>query len=362
MDEMHGRPVSNHELQALITAAGYSHAALARKVNQFAADRHSLDLRYDQTSVYWWLRGRVPEDPVPRLLADVLGGRLGRKVDTDELGFTIVGRLGLTVATSADQAAASAAELWRYVLHRRTSHDSAFVAGAGIRAGFDWHFAPTPHTTPGRATGDRAVGMADVERLHRARLEFVALDRANGGGHAAAWLADHLDRAVTPLLAGRYTAAVGRELFSAVAALTELAGWMFFDQDQHGVAQRFYIQALSLVRQSGDRAYAAHILSNMATQAAFLGHGGDAARLARAARSGAGRAAPPYAPGPARGGRSPRLGACRRPPRGPRRHPPRRPRHQPLRSRHRPGLARHLHPRPPRRIRDARPARSRPAR
>lgn len=289
---MQGRPVTNHELQTLIAAAGHSHAALARKVNQLGADRHGMDLRYDQTSVYWWLRGRRPEDPVPQLLADVLSGWVGRKVDIDELGFTTAARLDLTVATSADQAAACAAELWRHVLHRKASADAAFVASAAVRAGFDWHFSPAAQTTPGRPDGERAVGMADVERLHRARLEFIALDRVNGGGHAATWLVDHLDRAVTPLLAGRYTAAVGRELFSAVAALTELAGWMYFDQHQQGVAQRFYIQALSLARQSGDRAYASHVMSNLATQAAFLGHGADAARLARAARSGAGRAAP----------------------------------------------------------------------
>lgn len=76
--------------------------------------------------------------------------------------------------------------------------------------------------------------------------------------------------------------------------MTELAGFMAYDQGKsQGLAQRFFIQALSLARQSGDRAYSAHIVSNLATQALFLDHGTEAARLARAARSGAGRAATP---------------------------------------------------------------------
>ncbi|MEU8247272.1 hypothetical protein [Nonomuraea sp. NPDC048916] len=291
---MQGRPVTNHDLAALITTSGRSHGAVARKVNTLAADRHKLDLRYDQASVYWWLRGRVPDAPVPQLLADILGSWLGRPIEVDDLGFTDRGgQLGLAVATSADQAAATASELWKQVNQRRTLVGSAFVLSAAVGAGFDWHFAPARATTD-RPVGDRTVGMADVERLHKARLEFIALDRANGGGHAFTWLVDHLDRAVTPLLAGRYTTPVGRELFSAVASLTELAGWMAFDQHHtfgQGVAQRFFIQALSMARQSGDRAYAAHVLSNLATQALFLNHGAEAARLARAARSGAGRAA-----------------------------------------------------------------------
>ena len=91
---------------------------------------------------------------------------------------------------------------------------------------------------------------------------------------------------VTPLLAGRYSAPVGRELFAAASALTELGGWMAYDQGKsQGLAERFFIQALSLARQSGDRAYSAHVVSNLATQALFLDHGTEAARLARAARS-----------------------------------------------------------------------------
>jgi hypothetical protein len=288
--------VTNHELAALIQAAGRSHAALARKVNTAVAGRHGLDLRYDQASVYWWLRGRVPADPVPGLLAEILSDWLGRAVQVADLGFTDPGgHLGLALAATPGQAVISASELWRHVLQRRIFLGSGFVIAATVGAGFDWHFTPVPGPAAiTRRGGTRAVGLADVERIRQARAEFEAMDRVHGGGHAFTWLADYLDREVTPLLAGQYNAPVGRELFAAASSLTELGGWMAYDQGKsHGLAQRFFIQALSLARQSGDRAYSAHIVSNLATQALFLDHGTEAARLARAARSGAGRAATP---------------------------------------------------------------------
>jgi hypothetical protein len=288
--------VTNHELAALIQAAGRSHAALARKVNTAAAGRSGLDLRYDQASVYWWLRGRVPADPVPGLLAEILSDWLGRLVQVADLGFTDPGgQLGLTLAAAPGQAAESASELWRHVLQRRVFLGSGFVIAATVGAGFDWHFTPAPGPTAiSRRDGARAAGSADAERLRMARDEFETLDRVHGGGHAFTWLADYLDREVTPLLEGRYSAPVGRELFAAASSLTALAGWMAFDHGKsQGLAQRFFIQALSLSRQSGDRAYGAHVVSNLATQALFLDHGTEAAQLARAARSGAGRAATP---------------------------------------------------------------------
>lgn len=54
------------------------------------------------------------------------------------------------------------------------------------------------------------MGLGDVERIRQARAEFETLDRLHGGGHAFNWLVDYLDREVTPLLHGRYTAPTGQ--------------------------------------------------------------------------------------------------------------------------------------------------------
>jgi hypothetical protein len=49
----------NQRLSALIEEAGFSHAGLARRVDQLGIE-HGLDLRYDKTSVTRWLRGQQP--------------------------------------------------------------------------------------------------------------------------------------------------------------------------------------------------------------------------------------------------------------------------------------------------------------
>ena len=55
----------NRQLAALIAEAGFSHAGLARRVDQLGLE-HGLDLRYDKTSVTRWLRGQRPRGGVTR--------------------------------------------------------------------------------------------------------------------------------------------------------------------------------------------------------------------------------------------------------------------------------------------------------
>lgn len=87
---------------------------------------------------------------------------------------------------------------------------------------------------------------------------------------------------------------MGRELFAAVARLTELAGYMAVDTGQPGLAQRYYIQALRLAQAAGDRAYGGYVLAaSMSHLAAQLGNPREIAQLARAAQEGArGRSTP----------------------------------------------------------------------
>ena len=98
----------------------------------------------------------------------------------------------------------------------------------------------------------------------------------------------YLNSVVSGLLAGAYREAVGRQLFAAVARLTELAGYMAVDTGQPGLAQRYYIQALRLAQAAGDRAYGGYVLAaSMSHLAAQLGNPREIAQLARAAQEGA---------------------------------------------------------------------------
>jgi hypothetical protein len=97
----------------------------------------------------------------------------------------------------------------------------------------------------------------------------------------------YLDGVVADLLAGWYSDRVGRELFAAAAELTELAGYMAVDAGRHGLAQRYYIQALRLAQAADDRGYGGYVLAaGMSHLAGHLGSPHEIAQLARAAQEG----------------------------------------------------------------------------
>ncbi|KOG85369.1 regulator, partial [Streptomyces varsoviensis] len=77
------------------------------------------------------------------------------------------------------------------------------------------------------------------------------------------------------------------------ADLTRLAGWTSYDIAAHGLAQRYFVQALRLAQAAGDRAYGSYVLATMSRQAVYLGHGREAVQLARVAQQGVGSGAPP---------------------------------------------------------------------
>lgn len=290
------RPVTNHDLAALLEAAGFdrSHAALARQVKHAAKAEHGLITSYDGASVYWWLRGRSPDQPAPELLARILGRALGRQVAVDELGFLRAAgseQDTLRYPDTIEESIALATELWNRLGRQPPGQDPApFAARAAAEAGWRWHFDPPDPTTAHR--GRLQVRAGDVELLRGFQVYFLDLDKRHGGGSTRSLLADVLSRQVAPLLAGQYSDAVGRDLFQVAAELTCASAFTFYDSADHGRAQRAFIQALRLSKAAGDRALGAHVLANLATQAVYLDKPAEAVRLARAAVEGAGTSPP----------------------------------------------------------------------
>ncbi|MFC0528585.1 hypothetical protein [Phytohabitans kaempferiae] len=283
------KAVSNHHLHALLEQAGYTQAraAFARQVNLRGRAR-GLNLQYDAASVYWWLRGRRPDDPVSQVIAEVLARRVGRAVSVDELGFTSGGQLaglGLAFASDLDDARATVADLWRQQVARHDALSSIpFIPAATAEAGWRWHFDPRDPDASHR--GGRRVTLSDVDALRACQQQFLDLDRRHGGGQFRAFLAEWLHREVEPMLHGTYTDRVGRQLFAAVAELTGQVAFMSYDIGDHGWAQRHFIQSLRLAKAADHAGFGAHILANMSTQAVYLRQPGEAVRLARAAVDG----------------------------------------------------------------------------
>ncbi|MFI9204824.1 transcriptional regulator [Streptomyces sp. NPDC053048] len=280
----------NERLQALIQEAGCSNAGLARRVNMCGAE-HGLDLRYDKTSVARWLRGQQPRGRAPAVIAEALGRKLGRSVTIDEIGMAngknLASGVGLQFSPTVLGAIEQVCELWRSDVGRRDFLSGTSVASSAlVEPSRDWLItAADPQVA--RSAGAR-VGPSDVEAVRATTDALVELDHRYGSGHVRPVVVHYLNSVVSGLLAGSYREAVGRDLFAAVARLTELAGYMAVDTGQPGLAQRYYIQALRLAQAAGDRGYGGYVLAaSMSHLAASLGNPREIAQLAKAAQEGA---------------------------------------------------------------------------
>lgn len=338
-----GGRLQNPHLAALIEEAGFSHAGLARRVDQLGLE-HGLDLRYDKTSVTRWLRGQQPRGATPALIAEVFTRRLGRRLTAQDIGLDACAPVyaGLEFAETPQEAVDIVASMWHkdngpHAEVRRIT----FTPAALVVPSRDWLIGRTDErvardgSVPGLGDaalarpvipgardlrpalgrvpqqsrrqsaalgGDGAVagdgrpplrvGRGDIAALRAVGDLFRALDHAYGGGHARQALVRYLESEAEPMLRGRYGEQIGRALFGAVADLTRLAGWTSFDIAAHGLAQRYFVQALRLSQAAGDRMLGACILTNMSQQAVHLGHSREAIQLARVAQQGVGPAAP----------------------------------------------------------------------
>jgi hypothetical protein len=192
--------------------------------------------------------------------------------------------LGLGFPTSSTDRAETTTRLWNADLDevRHVVNGSVDVQ-AWSDASLKWLLAKTVEP-PG--SNGREVGAADVQRVRLTTELFSQMDNRFGGGHARHALIKFLAADVAQLMGGHFTDEIGGELFSSVAEATLLAAWMAYDSGLHGLAQRYFIQALALAESGRNRLLAGSILDAMSHQATFIGRYAEAADLARAAQVG----------------------------------------------------------------------------
>ncbi|WP_055530673.1 hypothetical protein [Streptomyces graminilatus] len=276
----------NTDLARLIETSRASHKALALRVNQLA-HQAGLETDYSHTSVAnWCKRGMTPKWPIPKLLAQALGERLGRPVNLSEIGMgeaqTIDASVGLDYPRDPADAVRVATLFWSSVNRRNFLAGTGFAASAFTTPVTRWLVAPADEN-PDRCGGQQ-VGRSDLDELREAADHARRWDSKYGGGNWKANSVTHcLDHRAAPLLQGTFSDEVGRELFSVTAELSRLAGWTAFDVGQHDTAQRHFIQALSLARAGGDMQLGCYVLTTMAMQSLMRGFTSEAIDMAQGA-------------------------------------------------------------------------------
>jgi len=175
--------------------------------------------------------------------------------------------------------------MWRSEMDRRSLLVSSAWASTGFVGPLHAWLACRPDVVTGvpAGRGGRLVGQAEVDALWAMGVSFSDADNLLGGAYARSTLVHYLDATVRPLLLhGDCTERVGREVMAAAARLCDICAFMCFDSDRHGLAQRYFVQALRLAQASGDRALAAHILGDMSVHAHHRGDADQALALATA--------------------------------------------------------------------------------
>jgi hypothetical protein len=124
--------------------------------------------------------------------------------------------------------------------------------------------------------------MSTIKGIEQATRQFAASDAQIGGGLSREAAVGQLKYAVDLAQHASYGEAVGKHLLAAIANLSALVGWMSFDSDMGGTAQRYFLYGLQAAHEvDADRTAlrAAGILANMAHQMRTLGHPDTGLRL-----------------------------------------------------------------------------------
>ncbi|MGW5927190.1 Tat pathway signal protein [Streptomyces anulatus] len=280
--------VRNEALAARIAEAGWTQPKAAAAFCRVADEVGARELTVvSRSHIAMWIMGTQPSGRAPHILCETLTRKLGRLVTPTDIGLPAAqDRTTDGMDWDADTLTALT-ELGTDdldMLHRRQIlADTAYsVASLAVPAPSWWKDAPAAAATR-RVHSHRAVTPADVDDIRQTTVFFSARDQRRGGAAGRSALAAHLSMEAAPLLSSRIPSEhLRRELYSATAEMTYLAGWMAFDANEHRRAQRYFTLAAKLAAEAADGPLAGHILRAMAHQAVDLNHPGQALDLASA--------------------------------------------------------------------------------
>ncbi len=246
---------SNPNLKHLYGQTGWTLGRFAREVNRVGTEG-GAPKTYSAQTVHQWLKGHVPKAEARPLILEALSRKLGRPITHSEAGFP---------APISDSAKPSTVEGLIDLGRQDMDPSRRSVIGASLFS--------VALTVPGwpdvvgrmeatQAGETRRVGIPEVEMIKAMTERLSQLDDEFGGRHARPMAAAFLVNTVA------------------------------LDEGLHRLAQNYYVKGLELAGASDDHFTYCHILRGMSVQAADVGSGSPAVRLADAAAAAAPSAAP----------------------------------------------------------------------
>jgi hypothetical protein len=280
---------ANPCLAVLIEGAGFpSLERFAIAVNDCGWRMHRVRLSYDHVSAKRWLSGRTCQYPdvVATVLSEAWGISISASVIWPELragSGPVPAHLQAWVATRTleDLGVFLRSDM---LTRREMLAGSIRVATGAVLADpvARWLNTKAAGLAAHDAAGPGRIGMSTVAGIEEATRQFGASDAEVGGGLSREAAVGQLKYAVDLAQHASYGEAVGSRLLAAIANLSGLAGWMSFDADMGGPAQRYFVYGLQAAHEVGDertRLRAAGILADMAHQMRTLGHPDTGLRL-----------------------------------------------------------------------------------
>ncbi|MFJ7056318.1 tetratricopeptide repeat protein [Streptomyces microflavus] len=280
---------SNASFDRLLRETGWTLRQCAQAVNRIGTER-GTPKQYRAPSVHQWLSGSVPREDARPLILEAFARKLGRPVAPSEVGFP-------APATKGGREVAPLSTVDGIIDLGRLDMDPSRRSVLGVALFSVALTVPGWPDVVGRMEaaqqGVRSrVGMSDVNTVAAMTEQLSSMDDQFGGRTARPLAAAFLVNTVVPFLRTSGPEDVRKAMMSAASDLCYLTGYMAVDEGLHGLAQRYYLQALELAGASEDHLTFCTTLRGMSVQAVDLGQGPVAMRLADAAAAASPQAGP----------------------------------------------------------------------
>jgi len=261
MSEMCAR---NEALHEMLRETGMTYDQLAREVRLVAAQSGD-SLKTNKSAVAHWVKGKMPSPQTAAYIAEIFSRRLGREVQPHQLGFgshTQDGPRPVLGLGLGPDPVDMLRRLGEADIHRRSflANAAYSVAAAalplGVEQAMEYGY---------RARSGQRAGRGEVEAVRDMTNLFTAIDERHGGQHGRTAVVQYLREDVAALCRASFaTERDQKEMLSVAASVAYLCGWKAYDAHEHGLAQRYYLQAFALTREADDDVHQAWILRILA--------------------------------------------------------------------------------------------------